>query len=256
MMNGMRNAVALPVLLAGLAGAGVVALAADPDTVTEYTAQYLVKNDGHRVANAEFSVSRNTNGNFVFISSARARGLLRLLRPDPAVDRSEFTLVAGRIVPLTFQYEDGSRKGEDDFSVTFDGTAGEVRIAGPAGSQTVPFEDGLLDRGTLQVALMRDLGACRLPGPYRYVDDNGIGEYSYERLDDLATETGIGTLQSVRFSQKSEGSSRETILWLAPEFGYLPVRIEQFRNGELGTSFALEAVDGLERRSSECSGFR
>lgn len=257
MMSRMRKSIALPVLLAGFAGAiaGIVSMVAESDTVAEYTASYLVRTDGHRVANAEFSVSRDTNGNYVFISSARARGILRLLRPDPAVDRSEFTFVDGRIVPLSFHYEDGSRKGEDNFSVTFDGAAGEVRIAGPAGSRTVPFEDGLLDRGTLQVALMRDLGACRLPGPYRYVDDNGIGEYAYERLDDLATETGIGTLHTVRFSQKSEGSSRETILWLAPELGYLPVRIEQFRNGELGTSFELEDVDELERRPPDCSGF-
>jgi hypothetical protein len=253
-MSGMSKLVALSLpltLLASFAG-----LAAEPGAITEYTAAYEVHNDGRHVANAEFSVVANDAGHFVFTSSARARGILRLVRPDPAVEHSEFRLVDERIAPLRFRYDDGSRKGEDNFAVEFDSTDGEVRVTGPSGNQTLPLQRGLLDRGSLQVALMRDLLACRLPGPYRYVDDDGIGEYRYERIEDRATETGIGTLDTIRFSQRREGSSRETILWLAPELGFLPVRIEQIRDGEIDTSFALESLAGIEREDSSCSGLR
>ena len=252
----MNRATARLTLLAALGLAGMAGLAAEPGAIVEYTAEYEVRNDGRHVANAEFRVARIDSGNFVFTSSARARGLLRLVRPDPAVEHSEFRLGDDGIVPKSFRYEDGSRKGEDNFTVEFDRGAGEVRVTGPAGNLTEALERGLLDRGSLQVALMRDLAACRLPGPYRYVDDNGIREYRYERLEDLATETGIGTLDTVRFAQRREGSSRETILWLAPELGFLPVRIEQIRNGELATSFALENLTGIAREASACSGFR
>jgi Protein of unknown function (DUF3108) len=251
-MGAMRHSIALALLLAGFATGA--ALAAEPG-IARYTAEYEVETDGHRVANAEFRVAENADG-YVFSSSARARGVLRLVRPDPAVDRSEFSLVDDRIVPSMFRYEDGSRKGEDNFSVVFDSAASEVRVNSAAGTQTLPLEAGLLDRGAVQVALMRDLSACRLPGPYRYVDDDGIGEYRFERVDDLAAETGIGTLDTIRFSQQREGSSRKTIFWLAPELAFLPVRIDQFRNGELRTSFTLDEVEGLERKPAACSSFR
>jgi hypothetical protein len=63
-------------------------------------------------------------------------------------------------------------------------------------------------------------------------------------------------VQTVRFEQTREGSSRRTVLWLAPEYAYLPVRIEQFRNGEIETVFALEHLSGVTRTESSCSGFR
>lgn len=255
-MTVMNRAPARLTLLAALGLAGMAGLAAEPRAVIEYTAEYEVRNGGRHVANAEFRVARIESGNFVFTSSARARGLFRLIRPDPAVEHSEFSVADDGIVPNGFRYEDGSRKGEDNFAIEFDRGAGEVRVTGPSGNLTGPLEPGLLDRGSLQVALMRDLAACRLPGPYRYVDDDGIREYRYERLEDLPTETGIGTLDTVRLAQRREGSSRETILWLAPELGYLPVRIEQIRNGELDTSFALENLSGIAREASACSGFR
>lgn len=252
-MSGVRYMILTTLLLASAAGSS---FAAETGGITEYTAQYEVRSDGRRVANAEFRVARDASGKYAFSSSARARGVLRLIRPNPAVDWSEFDLVGDRISPVAFRYEDGSRKGEDNFSIEFDATEEEIRVSTAAGIQTLPLEDGVLDRGSLQVALMQDVGDCRVPGPYRYVDDDGIGEYHYERLGDLTADTGIGTLDTVRFVQRRDGSSRETVLWLAPELAYLPVRIEQIRNGELGTVFTLDDVEGLARRPAACSSFR
>lgn len=253
-MSHVRYPIVTTLLLVGLASSD--SFAAETGGLAEYTAQYEVRSDGRRVANAEFRVVHDASGRYVFSSSARARGVLRLIRPDPAIDWSEFNLVGDRIVPVLFRYQDGSRKGEDNFAVDFDAAADEVRIASAAGVQALPLEDELLDRGSLQVALTQDLRDCRIPGPYRYVDDDGISEYRYERLDDLTADTGIGTLDTVRFVQRREGSSRETILWLAPELAYLPVRIEQIRNGELGTVFTLDDIEGVARGPAACSGFR
>lgn len=251
-MQGMRHRACLTAALAAVVTPTLPA--AETGNVVEYTAEYDVRDGRRRVAQAEFSVRQIADGKYVFSSSARARGIYRLALPDPAIERSEFVLDADRIVPLSFRYEDGSRSGEDDYSVEFDAAAGEARVTGPAGARTEPFDEGLLDRGSLQVALMSDLGACRLPGPYTYVDEDGIRTYHYERLEDRSADTGVGTLETVRFAQRREGSSRVTHIWLAPDLAFLPVRIEQVRDGEIDTVFTLEDVEGLAPRS--CSGFR
>jgi hypothetical protein len=245
------------VLAAALAGlAAAPAPAQDATTVVPYRADYSVRYKGRRVARAEFSVTAEGDGQYVYSSSTKARGLLKLVAPHPAVDRSRFRVTDGAIRPSRFEYEDGSRKGDDNFSIDFDAKTREAHIATADGSKSVPFDAGLLDRGTLQVALMRDLRACRTPGPYRYVDDEGIETYRYERIDDSPAETGIGTLETVRFAQQRENSSRRTILWLAPELAFLPVRMEQLRDGEVETVFTLESLDGIERRPTRCSGLR
>ena len=56
-------------------------------------------------------------------SSARAllaKGLLKLVRPNPAIERSEFRVDADGLRPLEFWYEDGSRSGEDNLHIVFD----------------------------------------------------------------------------------------------------------------------------------------
>ncbi|MGD8341392.1 MAG: DUF3108 domain-containing protein [Gammaproteobacteria bacterium] len=250
----MRTVIAIGATLLVLTGANPAA-AAD-DGVIEYVAEYEVRYKGRRVARAEFSVAASPSGGYVFQSSTRARGVWRLASPNPAIDTSRFSLEDDRIIPNRFEFQDGSRKAEDSFSVEFDAAAGEARVSGPGGSGSYSFEPGLLDRGSLQVALMRDLGRCMAPGPYRYVDDDGITSYDYERLEDLETDTGMGTLETVRFSQHREGSSRTTVLWLAPGMAYLPVRIEQIRGGEVETVFTLEEASGIESAGPACSGFR
>lgn len=222
-----------------------------------YDANYEVRYKGKRVARAEFSIVAEADGRFAFVSSTEARGLLKLVTPGPTVDRSEFRLdAAGRIEPIRFEYDDGSRKGDDSFVVDFDETAREVRISGAGDPKTLPFGDGLLDRGSLQVALMQSLSDCRLPRSMSYVDDDGISTYDYDRLDDETVDTGIGSFETVRLAQQAKGSSRRTVLSFASRLRYLLVRIEQFRNDELETVFSLDELEGIEPGPPACSGFR
>jgi len=242
-------------MLAALAIGGQVQ-SAGAGSIVEYRAEYEVRYKGRRVANAEFSVTAAGDDRYIFESVTRARGVWRLASPNPAIEISELVLRDGRIEPVRFDYQDGSRKGEDNYSVEFDASAGEVRIEQAGMSRTIALEPGLLDRGSLQVALMLDLGDCRIPETYRYVDEDGPESYRYERLDDAEIETGTGSYHTIGLSQHREGSSRNTILRLAPALGYLPVRMEQIRDGEAETVFTLDAVSAIEPAGAACSGLR
>lgn len=231
-------------VVAGPAGA------AESAGIPEYAAEYEVYYDGKRLAASEFELERLADsGEYRFSMATKARAMLRILRPGEATERSEFRLTDDGIAPLHFAYDDGTRKGEDNFSVAFDQQSGQATLATATANRSIPLEPKLLDRGSLQVALMHDLLRCVQPETYSIVDEDGVASYHYERLEDRDTGTGIGILPTVRFSQTSEGSSRTTILWFAPELSYVPVRIEQLRNGELQTVFALEEISGIERQA-------
>jgi hypothetical protein len=248
---GRRRLVSTGLVAAGLlAGLGA---AAQSLGIPEYTATYDAYYKSKRVGSSEFSVTAlDTANQYQYRSSTRVKGLLRLVAPNPAIDVSRFEVVDGGLRPLQFSYEDGSRKGEDNFTLDFDWSAKVATAAGDFGQRMFDLHHGMLDRGSVQVEIMRRLGSCRAPGSFEIVNDDGASTYDYEPIEPADAETGLGMIPAERYQQQREGSSRRTVLWVAPSLSYLPVRIEQYRNGELDTAFVLDSIDGISKSRDPC----
>lgn len=218
--------------------------------VPQYEASYRVLYKGRHLGDAEFAVRYDeADRRYVFSSSTEARGLLKIARPNPATERSEFVVrKSGELRPLLFAYDDGSRKGEDSLRIVFDWDRGIATTRRDGGEQQTAVSPGVLDRGTLQVALMMDMAAHGPRSPYRLVDGDALERYDY-RLDGKETlEVPAGAFETERYEQRREGSSRSTWIWVSPALDYLPVRIEQRRGGETRTALLLETVEWLEPR--------
>ncbi len=99
-------------LMVSLAWPGITPAASDP-AIHAYTAVYQIQYKGRTVGTSEFSVRYDSNsGVYRFSSSSALRGLLKFfVAPQAIVERSEFVSEGGKITPLEFWYEDGSRRG-------------------------------------------------------------------------------------------------------------------------------------------------
>jgi hypothetical protein len=233
----------LGALIMGLTAA---ALAADP-AIPTYRAVYEVEYKGKRVGSSHFSVSHDpANRRYRFESVSSFRGMIRLARPKPVIERSEFTIHDGAVRPMEFQYRDGSRSGEDDFHVAFDWHAGLATTTREDRTVELELRPGVLDRGSMQVAAMADMAAPGGPDRYVLADEDALRTYRYSPNGSATLETGLGSIDALGFIQQREGSSRRTLIWAAPELRYLPVRIEQQRDGETRTAFILQSVQWLD----------
>jgi hypothetical protein len=222
------------------------ALAAEDATVPTYAATYRVLYKGKEAGTAVYRVQYLADRDvYEFSSRVQAKGMLKLARPNPAIDRSQFRVGAGGIEPLEFWYEDGSRSGEDNLHIVFDWARRIATVTGTEARRELALPDGALDRGSLQVALMRDLAARGAPQSYRLADEDSVAEYGYTDNGTATMTTRVGSVATRVLTQKRSGSSRETWLWVAPEMRFLPVRIEQRRDGEVQTAFELVSVTGL-----------
>lgn len=216
--------------------------APDP-TVATYAATYRVEYKGKDAGTSEFRVSYlPADDVYEFSSSTLAKGLLKLARPNPAIDRSRFRLEGGMLRPVEFWYQDGSRSGDDNVHIVFDWQRRIATIGTASGRREMPLPAAALDRGSLQVALMRDLKIAGQPGHYQLADEDSVGSYVYSDNGTATMKTGAGSHETRVLTQQREGSSRTTWLWVAPALEFLPVRIEQRRNGEVQTAFTLEKV--------------
>lgn len=232
-------------LPAALAVAAHEAVGADA-TVATYTATYSVEYKGKEAGTAEFSVVYLADRDlYEFTSRVVAKGLLKLARPNPAVERSQFHVDGEGVRPLEFWYEDGSRSGEDNVHIAFDWDRRLATVTGAETRREMALPASALDRGTLQVALMRDLSTTGAPRTYSLADEDSVIDYEYTDNGTATTTTGIGPVETRVLAQQRAGSSRTTWLWVAPELRFLPVRIEQRRDGEVQTAFVLVRVSDL-----------
>jgi hypothetical protein len=212
--------------------------------VATYTATYRVEYKGKEAGTSEFRVRYLPDDDvYEFTSSTLAKGLLKLARPNPAVDRSRFHLEAGSIRPLEFWHEDGSRSGEGNLHIVFDWQRRIATVSDSATRRELTLPAAALDRGSLQVALMRDLVIGGEASHYLLADEDSVASYVYTDNGTATIETGAGSHDTRVLMQQREGSSRSTWLWVAPELRFLPVRIEQRRSGEVQTAFILERVE-------------
>lgn len=234
-------------LVAVLAVAAHETQGAEDPTVATYTAAYRAIYKGKEAGTAEFTVRYLADRDlYEFSSRVLAKGFLKLARPNPAVERSHFRSSASGIEPVEFWYEDGSRSGEDNFHVVFDWERRIATVSNEGGRRELALPGPSLDRGSLQVALMRDLASNGTPSAYRLADEDSVADYEYMDNGTATMQTGVGALETRVLTQQRAGSSRATWLWVAPELKFLPVRIEQRRDGEVQTAFELQSVTGLD----------
>ena len=218
--------------------------AADPALAT-YTATYQVEYKGRNAGLAEFSVSYDgAQDVYTFRSYLKVKGLLRLIAPNAAIEHSLFVVRDGLIRPLEFRYEDGTRKGGNNYEARFDWDAQKVVLEGEQHIE-LDVAPGTLDRGSLQVALMHDMASGTALGPYVLADDDSLKTYELTLVGEERIGTPLGELEALRFRQQRIGSSSSTSLWVAPALKYLPVRMERQRGNETDTIFVLESVEGL-----------
>jgi hypothetical protein len=229
-------------LLVGLWFPSLAARAADD--VPTYAATYSAEAKGKEIGTAEFSVRYIPERSlYEFRSETTAKGFLKLAVPNPAVQRSQFRVTSTGLEPVEYWYEDGSRKGDGNVHIVFDWQRKVVTTSSKHGRKEFAIPPGALDSGTLQVALMRDLGIAGKPGRYQLVDEDSVTDYVYEDQGEAKTSTGMGERNTRAFMQQRQGSSRVNWIWVMPELKFLPARIEQRRNGEVNSAFTLQSVE-------------
>jgi hypothetical protein len=241
-MSALKQAKLALIGAAVLGGHAVV----DASEVPTYQAYYGVEYKGRRLGESLHSLARGAESDhYRFESVTTARGLARLVRPRPIVEQSWFEQNGSSLRPLEFHITDGTRKGDDNIAISFDWEERKARIETADGRRELPLEPGIHDRVTLQLALMAELEGDLRPGPHALIDDASVKTYRYEIDGEETLETLNGTYETIRVTQRREGSSRHTIIWAAPSLRYLPVRIEQRRNDETLMTLVLESVQGL-----------
>jgi hypothetical protein len=211
-------------------------------TPAPFTATYAVSFRGISAGELSSSLRTQAPGEFTYETRVRPSGLARLFISNKAVERSVMRIDKNGVRPLSWFSDDGTSEGERSGALEF--AWDQKRVSGRVEGKRVelPTEPTLQDRLSVQVAVITALLRSEDFGNVAIIDDE-VKQYSYRRAGTERIMTKAGEYETVVYESTRSGSSRVSRFWHAPELGYVPVRAEQVRKGQIETVMELVSME-------------
>ncbi|MCI5108147.1 MAG: DUF3108 domain-containing protein [Pseudomonadales bacterium] len=206
--------------------------------VEEFSAYYQASTNGMR-GNAERHLVRLDNGHYRLNTSLEAK--VAGINVGDLEQVSEFSLTGGNIVPDNYQYLITGITTENQ-AISFNWEASLARSVEDEQSWNIELQPGVLDQLSYQLALAMDLDdSNETIFEYQLIDGGEIETHRYRRLGEEVLQTPLGPLSTIKLERIREtDNGRQTIIWLARDWGNLLARIEQINPSGLRIELELE----------------
>lgn len=211
-----------------------------------YKATYRLTYSGFYVGEAFYQLHVNGNGNVLFEARVEPRGIASLIRNDIISEQSRLHLTSdGILTAIDYEYlHKRGRNVEEEKHIKFDWDNKQAISSVDGEEVRLDVAPDTVDRMSLQLMIMQDgiLDNTFEQLDYQVVEDLELRDYTFEVTGRSRISTGAGSFDTVRLERRH--GSRTTIFWSAPKLGYLPVRVEQRRDGNPTSRMDMSSVSG------------
>ena len=203
----------------------ILPFSASADPLSNYSATYIAEFNGmeieatHRLEQLESGKYRET---------LKARNILGKIDEQALFRISE----QQQIIPQEYKYKRsliGIKRAE---SQIFDWANNTVQYSKGDQKKSIEIAPGLLDIITHKLQLRRDLKDGKEILSYPIISRGKLKQYVYEVVANEVLETAIGPLNTIKLQRIREDEKRQTTMWLATDWDYLAVKLEQKENGD------------------------
>ena len=204
---------------------GSLSLLASADPLNSYQATYSAEFNGMEIE-ATHRLEQLDSGQYR--ETLKARNILGKIDEQALFSVSE----KQQIIPQEYRYQRsliGIKRSE---SQIFNWPNKTVVYSKDGNTKSVAIDPGLLDIITHKLQLRRDLQSGKEILSYPVISRGKLKQYVYQVVASEVLETTIGPLNTVKVQRVREDGKRQTIIWLATDWDYLAVRLEQKENGD------------------------
>ncbi len=200
--------------------------------LTPHQAQYGVKIS---VVSGELNteLALTDDGHYVATHVIAPTGLSKLVARGAIAEMSKFTDSGDGIIPVAYRSDDSLSRDKERADIRFDWDRNEASGTVNEQEMTRILEGLSHDRVSIQYQLMHDLLNDTAGTQYRMFEVDKLKTLNIRSIGTRAVTVPAGSFQAVGIQHQAENSSRVTTLWCVAELDYLPVIIEQHRNGKL-----------------------
>jgi hypothetical protein len=235
----MRKTIALFLLLLLCQNLSAAQLPNDFDAI------YSMQKHGTTIAEMKLTL-RRANNIIHYESHSKAIGLLALFSNDRIDEISQLQWdekhAHARLQNYRLTRKNKSQKNQH-FTLRRD-AQNKITASGTYAGKTFSLHPPNLiwDRLSVQLALAADLKATnKIQARYSYniIDKGRITQYHFEYARDEIVYVGNTQYNAIKIKRPHASGKRTTYLWLARELDFLPIKVEQYRKGELHMSMVL-----------------
>lgn len=206
-----------------------------------FEASYKVLHGRTYAGDSHMVLSRDDDGRYEYRNNVEPRGLAKWFVKGKVYGGSSFRIVDG--LPRPVSYESDGPKKNDQQSITFNYDLDQA-FSSYAGEQAVfDLTPGTLDMLSMDIALMMCMKAGHELSSLSVVDKNQRRTYLYAIEGPESVDTEAGKYDAIKVRRQREGSSRHYQMWLAPSLDYLPVRVEQYKDGKVSNTLVLSSYN-------------
>lgn len=222
----------------------VIAVAAEP--IADYSASYTVQYNSLTVGELTQTLSTLDNGDRLLTSKTKTRGLVALFRSDNVKEQSRWRDAQGTIQPLEYHYERSGRRPKF-LHMLFNWQDYQLDMDDKKHPWSLTLKPGTLDRLLYQLAVMRDLSNGEQQLHYIIADGGRLKHHEIRILETETVTTSLGTIEAIKLVRdRDDDDDRQTILWCAPELGYLTVKLQHIEKDGATFTASLDQLSGRD----------
>lgn len=212
-------------------------------TLKPYTATYSVITHGIRAGESEFKLQQIGPRRWRFSSESHTTGLVSLFRDDAISESSVFTVGnTGQFDAREYHY---SHTGDDERTqnILFDWKKCLAHSTYRGDKATIKIPRDASDPFLAQLKLSQRVAKGMTEGAFTVINRNKLDVYHLRVTGKAAVVVPAGGYKTIRVERSEPGSSRKTIFWLAPKLNYVPVKVEQLKDGDSVFRLELRSID-------------
>jgi hypothetical protein len=169
--------------------------------------------------------------------------------PFKSFEKSYFMLKNNLIYPLDYEYANQENTRIKEGRIRFDWKNKKIKVLQGESPPTLVLPEKAQDKITenlqFRLQLQEEFHKGLRSYSYTVVERNKIRVYTFNVLSEEKIGTPIGVLESVLVEHISENKKRRTLLWLAKDYHYLIVKLQQFREGSLSGESEILSYEPL-----------
>ena len=180
--------------------------------------------NGMRVGRAE-QVWKLDGERYTISSVAEASGLFSLFASGKFIQESRGEITPAGLKPSDYRVERGKGGADKTDTAQFDWNAMTLTLASGGGKQTLKLPEGTQDLLSFMYQLAfapPQSSVVKLP----VTNGRKLDSYAYWVVEE-ALETPMGVLNTLHLGKHREEGEKDTEVWLAADYHYLPVKISQ-----------------------------
>ena len=214
----------------------------------EFTADYHLEMYQTSLARATYALRHTENG-LIMTQTTQPMGLVALFRKDRIDVRSDMSMHDGRLGLDRYSYTHSGTDKNNNISLTVDrrsDEAGDVNlhVVGTDSGEPIDIstKQEFWDPLSIQVPLMMQAGNFGAAHEISGFMSGEIRSYLFSHPGDEQVKIDDKVYDCVKIIGAETRRDRKMIVWLARGLHFLPVKIQQWKDGEVTSTVLLDSA--------------